>query len=164
MIFLLRRHYKKVCPLKSRSPKIRSLTLRCELLVFLFEMFRVIGNRSNASVAMTSRVLDPSRGTFASFRSSLHSGSRTTRAYTTRWSSALESPKVIRCHAKLRFYIETEVSHWYTLVAIITRASLYLLPQFRVLCNFIKIPRISIPFPHICNVSRNFLKATDVLI
>lgn len=30
---------------------------------FFFEMFRVIGNQSNASVAMTSRVLDPPRGT-----------------------------------------------------------------------------------------------------
>lgn len=117
--------------------EICSLTLKCEIRVSLFEMFRVIENRSNVSVAMTSRVLNSPRGTSASFRSSLHSGSRTTRAYTTRRSSALESSgsnSVSRQAAVLHRNWSVPLIHFGCHYAA-QRASLYLLPICAILCT-----------------------------
>lgn len=161
---------------KSPSSEIRSLTLRCEIRVSLsrslslFEMFRVIENRSNASVAMTSRVLNPPRGTSASFRSSLHSGSRTTRAYMTRRSSALESPgsnSMSRQAAVLHRNWSVPLIHFDRHYAG-RRASLYLL-RYAQFVYFIILPKcydINTIFC-ICStplVSRNFVKATNILI
>lgn len=136
--------------------EICSLTLKCEIRVSLFEMFRVIENRSNVSVAMTSRVLNPPRGTSPPVLHCTlgHAQRAHTRPVGVRHSRALE---VIRCHAKLRFYIETGVSHWYTSAVIMPRNERPCIfcryAQFPVLCNFAKMLHINTISAHISHIS-----------